>query len=238
MGCLLAGVATGLSLAKRYGRHSRAHIGRNHKNPWFLPPVGSSVSAVAKGRFSGSRQRHVARLLDLVGALGLMEILRFVGGDRRSLERSLESLEGQGLLTTVETEGGAAPGRVARLWSLTDAGREAVPWPAPADVGRLAAGSTWVVATARGPSTAALEARLSDGRLLATADWIARLDGAGHSYFACFPPGTNSLGPQVFLRVLDDVADCTSGTVRTADSPRDFIDVLRRAQQVVEEFEE
>ncbi len=192
---------------------------------------------MAKGRFSGARQRHVALLLDLAGPLGLNEILRFVGGDRASLDRSLRSLEAQGLLSAVESERGAAPGRASRLWSLTATGAAAVPRRREDDVGRLVQGEAWVAVSVSGAKAAALEDCLADGRLLAAANWVGRLDGPGHVYVFTFPPQHGNLAAQTLARVLRGVGECLFGTVGPIESASTFVDARTVARTVLDAYE-
>ena len=196
------------------------------------------VTDVAKGAFSGARQRHTARLLDLVGPMGLTEIMEIVGGERRALDRSLQSLETQGLLQAVEVPGGSAPGRAARLWSLTEEGRAAVPRPDAREVGRLVPGMTWVAVQTDGDGARRVEDRLGDGAQIAAAAWVTRVDGDGRTYVVAFPPDASPAAPQMLERVLGDVGRCTSGTVRASQSPFDFVDALRRAEAAARRYAE
>jgi hypothetical protein len=45
---------------------------------------------------------------------------------RTPLDRSLESLREQGLVSAMDTGNAPGPGSLARLWSLTDQGRDAL----------------------------------------------------------------------------------------------------------------
>jgi len=190
---------------------------------------------VGGGRFTGARQRHVAVLLDLGGPMGLRELLDHVGGDKASLLRSLESLKAQQLLDAVDVEGGAAPGRPSRMWSLTDTGRAAVDRPDADRAGQLRHGDVWVIASTGPGGTAGVEEALADGRLLARARWITRLEGESRAWLAVYAAeaGQDASG---LVAALRGCADCASGIVSGVQTPLDFVDGLRAAERLAARY--
>lgn len=169
--------------------------------------------------------------------MGLGEIRDVVGGDRKTLKRTLDSLAVQGLLDRVSTGQASAPGRPAQLWSLTDVGRGRLPGRSDEEIGRVLPGATWVIATAQPGEIDAFDVALSDGELLAAADWVAQIDGEGRGYLALFSPEVGPQAPETLLRVLTRLgARCSSGTVRSVQRPDDVIEVLRVAQSAAQRY--
>jgi DNA-binding HxlR family transcriptional regulator len=183
---------------------------------------------MAKGRFSGARQKHAAQVLATAGPRSLFELLDAVGGEKRALERSLESLATQGLVDAVDTGNAPAPGQPSRLWSLTTRGRAALPAVSTDEVGRLAEGRLWIQAAFSSDQAVQVHNALADGDLVAGIDWVARLDGDGRSYFFVFDP---AMGPQPvenLFRVLSEIgARCSMGSARAPQGALDFVDTIR-----------
>jgi hypothetical protein len=188
---------------------------------------------VARGRFSGARQKHVAHVLAIAGPQSLVELLDVVGGERKALERSLESLAQQGLVDAVDTNQAPAPGRPSRLWSLTTAGKDAIPNGRAGEIGQLSSGGIWVLVAVPPDQAIAIDDALVGGDLVGAASWVARLDGDGHSYMFAFDTTVGSQPVENLTRTLRTLgAQCITGTVREAKAVEEFLDVLRTAERV------
>ena len=188
---------------------------------------------MARGKFSGYRQRHLARVLAIAGPKGLTELLDIVGGERRSLERSLESLEGQDLVTRVDTGQAPAPGRPSGLWSLTDAGRAAS--PIPADLGQLTEGRRCMSASFPPAAAAPIDELLEAGDLIASVDWVMRFDGDARGYLFVFDRESGPQPIESLRRVLTALgARCSVGNVGVSQMTPEFISVLKTAAGAVE----
>jgi hypothetical protein len=198
----------------------------------FLPRVRGIVANVAKGRFSGARQKHAARILASAGPMSLFELLDVVGGEKRALERSLESLGEQGLVQVVATGHAPAPGQPSRLWSLTAEGRAALPLEPAADIGRFKEGWLWIHATFAADQAIDIDDALLDGELAAAAAWVARLDGDGRGYMFVFDPQIGAQPAENLFRALSSVgARCSTGSSREPQSAQEFVQTLRTASR-------
>lgn len=172
----------------------------------------------------------MARVLATAGARSLFELLDVVGGEKRALERSLESLSEQGLLQVVDTGHAPAPGQPARLWSLTVKGRDVLPAESSDQVGRLVEGRLWVGAAFSAEQAIDVDNALLDGELVAAAEWVARLDGDGRSYFFVFDPAIGLQPAANLFRALSSIGvRCSMGSARVPQGARDFVETLRTA---------
>ncbi|MEA2275771.1 MAG: hypothetical protein QOC78_731 [Solirubrobacteraceae bacterium] len=199
------------------------------------PPVGTFFTpgpqycyTVAKGRFSGARQKHAAQVLATAGPRSLFELLDAVGGEKRALERSLESLAEQGLVDAVDTGNAPAPGQPSRLWSLTERGRAALPAVSTDQIGRLVEGRLWLNAAFSADQAADVHDALADGDFVAGIEWVARLDGDERSYLFVFDPATGPQPVENLFRVLSTIgARCLMGSARAPQGAPDFVDTIR-----------
>jgi DNA-binding MarR family transcriptional regulator len=183
---------------------------------------------VAKDKFSGSLQKHVAHVLAGRGARSLGELCEVVGSDKSNLLGCLQRLEGDGLVVGVGTGDAAAPGQAAKLWSLTDAGRTA-----------LEPGHRWLWATFSGEQGIGVDDALEDGDLAAGALWVARTDGEGRGYLFSFDAAAGPQPAESLLRALTKLgARCTTGTVVSAQATSGFLSVLRTAKAAGERAEQ
>lgn len=195
-----------------------------------MPLVRGIVTNMAKGRFSGARQKHAARVLANAGPMSLFELLDVVGGEKRALERSLESLSDQGLVQVVDTGHAPAPGQPSRLWSLTSKGRAALPVEPAADIGKLKEGWLWIRATFSANQAIDVDDALLDGELAAAAAWVARLDGDGRGYMFVFDPEIGVQPAENLVRALSSIgAHCSIGSTREPQSAQEFVEMLRTA---------
>lgn len=187
---------------------------------------------MAKARFSGSLQRHVAHVLAARGPSSLMEIRKIVGADKGNLLKCLQRLDADRLVDGVGTGDSAAPGQAAKLWSLTDAGRRALD-AAPQDVGRLTDGTRCVCATFSTEQGVGIDDALHNGDLVAGCMWTARVDGDGRVYVFAFDPLAGPQPAETLVRALALLgAQCTVGTVSSVQGTSAFLDVLRTAVAV------
>jgi hypothetical protein len=185
---------------------------------------------MAKDKFSGSLQKHVAHVLAGRGARSLGELCEVVGSDKSNLLGCLQRLEGDGLVVGVGTGDAAAPGQAAKLWSLTDAGRTALE-PKPQDIGRLGPGHRWLWATFSSEQEIGVDDALEDGDLAAGSIWVARTEGEGRGYLFTFDAAAGPQPAESLLRALTKLgARCTTGTVVSAQPASGFLNVLRTAK--------
>jgi DNA-binding MarR family transcriptional regulator len=199
---------------------------------------------MADSGFSTSKERHIAALLRSKGALNAAELLRIVGGDKKTLKRCLDRLRARGLLDYVASETGAiARGHPAGLWSLTEAGARvgAASQGEPSNddgvmpVTSINDGQVWITAVVTANTTADLRAVLADGELSAAASSVVRVDGEGQGYVFVFDASVGNQPPDNLQAALEAIGvPCSVGVVRDTQTSDEFVSSVRTARTAAE----
>lgn len=195
---------------------------------------------MADSGFKTHKERHVAALLRSKGALNAAELLRIVGGDKKTLKRCLHRLCTRGLLDYVASETGTiARGHPAGLWSLTSAGARA----AAASQGEpgndnevkpvtsIKGGQVWITTVVTMNTAADFRAVLADGELSAAASSVVRVDGESQGYLFVFDASVGNQPPDNLQVALEAIGvPCSVGVVRDAQLADEFVSSVRTAR--------
>jgi hypothetical protein len=178
--------------------------------------------------------------------LSPFELLDRVGGDRKTLKRTLTGLQEQGLLGFQEGIGHTAPGNPSGLWSLTTKGTAAATSASRvfedgggATAFHACSGQTWVTATVPDNTVDDLRRVAAQGDLTAAASCAMRLDGAQRRYSFVFARELGDQPAESLRAALEALGlACTLEVVGPVQSPQLFADSAKVAIAAARRAEE